>query len=48
MHPDAVYEATPVRCHACEARELEQRAFVESEGETAGLYMAVEKVPEEG
>lgn len=42
MDPDAEYDAVPVRCHACEAIELEKRAFVEGSGETAGLVMAVE------
>jgi hypothetical protein len=44
MDPDANYDAVPIRCHACEAIELEKRAFVDGSGETAGLVMAVEQV----
>ena len=35
------YEAEPLRCRACEARDMASRRFTEADGDTAGLFFTV-------
>ncbi|MBP6728819.1 MAG: hypothetical protein KA129_04295 [Microthrixaceae bacterium] len=45
MDPDGPhYEATALRCKACEARDVESKSFQEAGGSTAGLLFTVSQV----
>ena len=38
------YEAVPLRCHACETRDIAAKKFREDDGDPEGLMFAVLQV----